>query len=42
MPQVRQEAQRRNVDLVVLPTAQAIDALTDDATDINAVLHLTC
>jgi hypothetical protein len=42
MPQVRQEAQRRNVDLVVLPTAEAIDVLTDDAADTNAVLHLTC
>ena len=42
MPEVRQEAQRRNVDLVVLPTAKAIDMLTDDATDTNAVLHLTC
>jgi hypothetical protein len=42
MPQVRQEAQLRNVDLVVLPTAEAIDMLTDGATDTNAVLHLTC
>ena len=42
MAQVRQEAQRRNVDLVVLPTAEAIDVLTDSATDTNAILHLTC
>jgi hypothetical protein len=42
MPQVRQEAQRRNVDLVVLPTAEAIDVLRTSATDTNAVLHLTC
>ena len=42
MAQVRQEAQRRNVELVVLPTAEAIDVLTDSATDTNAILHLTC
>jgi hypothetical protein len=42
MTQVRQEAQRRNVDLVVLPTAEAIDVLTKGATDTNAILHLTC
>ena len=42
MARVRQEAQRRNVELVVLPTAEAIDVLTDSATDTNAILHLTC
>ena len=42
MDQVRQEAQRRNVELVVLPTAEAIDVLTENATDTNAILHLTC
>ena len=31
-----------NVDLVVLPTAAAIDVLTKRAIDTNAVLHLTC
>jgi hypothetical protein len=40
--QVLQEAQRRNVELVVLPTAEAIDVLTDSATDTNAILYLTC
>ena len=42
MAQVRQEARRRNVELVVLPTAEAIDTLTDSAPDTNAILHLTC
>lgn len=42
MAQVREEAQRRNVDLVVRPTAEAIDVLRASATDTNAVLHLTC
>jgi hypothetical protein len=42
MAEVRHEAQRRNVDLVVLPTAEAIGVLTKSATDTNTVLHLTC
>ena len=42
MPQVRDEARRRKVDLVVLPTAEAISALTKATADTNAILHLTC
>jgi hypothetical protein len=42
MAQVRQEAQRRNVELVVLPTAEAIQVLADSTADTNAILHLTC
>jgi hypothetical protein len=42
MPQVRDEARRRKVHLVVLPTAQAISALATAAPDTNAILHLTC
>jgi hypothetical protein len=42
MQQVRDEARRRKVDLVVLPTAQAIGALAGAAADTNAILHLTC
>ena len=42
MEQVRHEADRRKVDLVVLPTAAAIDVLTGAVKDTNAVLHLTC
>jgi hypothetical protein len=42
MEQVRHEADRRKIDLVVLPTAAAISVLTDTVTDTNAVLHLTC
>ena len=42
MKQVRDEARRRNVDLVVLPTAQAIGVLSQASKDTNAVLHLTC
>jgi hypothetical protein len=42
MQQVRDEARRRKVDLVVLPTADAIGALTKATADTNAILHLTC
>jgi hypothetical protein len=42
MKQVRDEARRRKVDLVVLPTAQAIGMLSETITDTNAILHLTC
>jgi len=42
MQQVRGEACRRKVDLVVLPTADAIGALTKATADTNAILHLTC
>ncbi len=42
MQQVRDEARRRKIDLVVLPTADAIGALTKAAADTNAILHLTC
>ena len=42
MKQVRQEARRREVDLVVLPTAEAIGVLTGTTKHTNAILHLTC
>jgi hypothetical protein len=42
MEQVRQEARRRKVDLVVLPTADAIGVLAGTIKDTNAVLHVTC
>ncbi len=42
MPQVRDEARRRGVELVVMPTAEAIGALAHATDDTNAVLHLTC
>ena len=42
MKQVRQEARRREVDLVIVPTAQAISVLAKTTKDTNAVLHLTC
>ncbi len=42
MGEVGQEAQRRKVELLVLPTAEAIKALRQGAKDTNAVLHVTC
>jgi len=42
MQQVQEEARRRKVELVVLPTAEAIGVLTGTTKDTNAVLHLTC
>ena len=42
MTQVRDEARRRKIDLVVLPTAEAIGVLSQTSKDTNAVLHLTC
>ena len=42
MQQVRDEARRRKVDLVILPTAEAIDVLARTIKDTNAVLHVTC
>ena len=42
MQQVRDEARRRKVDLIILPTAEAIGVLTGAASKTNAILHLTC
>jgi hypothetical protein len=41
MEGVKQEAQRRKIELLVLPTTEAIKAL-QGAKDTNAVLHVTC
>lgn len=40
--QVREEARRRKIDLVVVPTAEAIGVLAQTTRDANAILHLTC
>ena len=42
MKAVRAEARRRHVELVTVPTEQAIDLLAGDAKDTNAILHVTC
>jgi hypothetical protein len=42
LQQVREEARRRKIDLVVLPAADAIGVLAQTARDTNAIVHLTC
>jgi hypothetical protein len=42
MEEVRQEAQRRNIELLILPTAKAIKKLEAETENTNAILHLTC
>jgi hypothetical protein len=42
MEAVKAEARRRHVELVMVPTEQAIDLLASDAKDTNAILHVTC
>lgn len=42
MDDVKKEAKRRHVELVVLPTAEAIRELESNPEETNAILHLTC
>jgi hypothetical protein len=42
MDQVEREARRREVELVILPTSQAIALLNQRPADTNAILHVTC
>jgi hypothetical protein len=42
MNEVKREGARRKVELLVLPTPQAIEALRQDTDNINAILHVTC
>ena len=42
MNEVHQQPRRREVDLVIVPTAQAISVLAKTTKNTNAILHLTC
>jgi hypothetical protein len=42
MEQIEQEARRRNIELVIVPTERAIDLLRQQSADTNAILHVTC
>ena len=42
MKEVKAEAERRKVELLILPTAQAIEILREDPAETNAILHITC
>ena len=42
MKEVKQEAARRRIKLLVLPNAQAIKTLKQSPNETNAILHVTC
>lgn len=42
MDEVKKEAGKRKVELLVVPTAQAIEELRKETADTNAILHVTC
>ena len=42
MDEVKKEARRRQVQLLMLPTAKAIDELRENPEETNAILHVTC
>ena len=42
MDEVKQEAVRREVELMTVPTREAIRALRAEPKDTNAILHVTC
>jgi hypothetical protein len=42
MKEVKREAQRRKIKLLVLPTALAINTLKQNPNETNAILHVTC
>ena len=42
MDGVKKEAKSRNVELIILPTTEAIEKLKRNPEKTNAILHLTC
>ena len=42
MKQVKQEARRREIELIIVPTEEAIQVLKECPEDTNAILHVTC
>jgi hypothetical protein len=42
MEEVKQVAAQRKVELVIVPTAKAIETLNQDPEKTNAILHVTC
>jgi hypothetical protein len=42
MEDVKREAKRRRIKLLILPTIQAIEVLERNSEETNAVLHVTC
>ena len=42
MDEVKREARRRKIDLLILPTDEAMETLAQKSDDTNAILHVTC
>ena len=42
MDEVRREAARRKIELLILPTIEAIKELKQKPGETNAILHVTC
>ncbi len=42
MEEVKREARRRKVELLIQPTEKAIEILGRNPEDTNAILHVTC
>lgn len=42
MKEVTLEAERRKIELLIFPTAQAMEFLNQQPEETNAVLHITC
>jgi len=42
MDEVKEEARRRKIALVIVPTVRAIELLKQQSADTNAILHVTC
>ena len=42
MDEVKREARRRKIDLLILPTDEAMATLAQKPDDTNAILHVTC
>lgn len=42
MEDVKLEAERRKIELLIFPTEQALEFLNKDPEDTNAILHVTC
>ncbi len=42
MEEVKREAKRRKIKLLILPTTEAIELLKGNPKETNAILHVTC
>jgi len=42
MEELKREARRRKIELLILPTVRAIQVLEGDPSETNAVLHVAC